>query len=63
MNFIKSLLIIKIENAYILNMICYFSRFNISFVIKAVNVKNVIRCLKLAFVMYRKFYIIYYDRE
>ena len=42
MNFIKSLLIIKVENIYIFNMIYYFSRFNISFTIKTINIKNVI---------------------
>ena len=62
MNFIKSLFVIKIENTHILNLICYFSRFDISFVIKVANVEDVIWCLKLAFVIYRKSYTIYCDK-
>ena len=62
MNFIKSLFVIKAGNIHILNFIYYFSRFNISFAIKTTNVEDVIWYLKLAFVMYRKFYTIYYDR-
>ena len=63
MNFIKSLFVIKIENTYILNLICYFSKFDISFAIKIVNVENVIWYLKFAFVIYRKRYAIYCDKN
>ena len=52
MNFIESLSAIKVENIYILNMIYYFSRFNILFVIKIINVEDMIRYLKFAFMMY-----------
>ena len=48
---------------HIFNLIYYFSQFDISFVIKIINVKNVIRYLKFVFVMYRKSYVIYYNRE
>ena len=52
MNFIKSLFVIKVENTHILNLIYYFSKFDILFIIKTINVEDVIWCLKLAFIIY-----------
>ena len=62
MDFIGPLKRTKAGNTHILNLICYFSRFGIPFATKAANVEDVIWCLKLAFVMYRKPQAIYCDR-
>lgn len=63
MDFIESLFVIIVGNTHILNLICYFSRFDILFVIKVINVEHVIWCLKLAFIIYRKPYAIYCDKN
>lgn len=62
MDFIGPLKTTRAGNTHILNLICYFSRFDMPFATKTANVEDVIWCLKLAFVMYRKPYAIYCDR-
>ena len=63
MNFIESLKIISANNRYIFNIVCYFSRFVVSFACKNANVKNVIFCLRLYFLIYRISIAFYCDRE
>ena len=63
MNFIELLKIISASNRYILNIVCYFSRFVVSFACKNANVENVISCLKLYFLIYRISIVFYCDRE
>ena len=46
---------------YILVLVCYMSRFTIPFACKNANVEDVIWCLKLFFVMYRRPYAFYCD--
>ncbi len=48
-------------NRFILNVVCYFSRFLVPFATKAANVEDVIWCLRLLFAMYRKPIAIYLD--
>jgi hypothetical protein len=64
MNFIDSLTKTKsTKHIYILNNICYFNRFMISFACKSINVKNVIWFLRLFISMYKTFHAIYCDRD
>lgn len=61
MNFVESLKRTASEITHILVLICYISRFIILFACKNINVENVIWCLKLFFVMYRRPYAFYCD--
>ncbi len=63
MNFIDSLVIIRAEHTYILNVVCYFNRFMILFACRSANVKNFIWSLRLFISMYRTSHAIYCDRE
>ena len=47
--------------SFIIVLVCYMSRFVTPFATKAVNVEDVIWCLKLFFAMYRKPYAFYID--
>ena len=60
-NFVDSLERIASGITHILVLICYISRFIISFACKNINVEDVIWCLKLFFVMYRRLYAFYCD--
>ena len=61
MDFIGPLKTTTAGNKYILNLGCYMSRFNVPFACKNANVGDVIQCLKLFFVIYRKPYAFYLD--
>ncbi len=64
MNFIDSLAKTKsAKHTHILNIVCYFSRFMISFACRSINVKDVIWSLRLFVSMYRTSHVIYYDRD
>ena len=63
MDFVESFKSIKDGSVFILVFVCYMSRFVISFTMKAVNVEDVIIYLKLFFILYRKLYIFYTDRD
>ena len=62
-NFINFLPVTKFENIYILNIVCYFNRFIISFVRSTTNVKNVIWFLRLYILIYKKSLIFYCDEN
>ena len=62
MVFVGPLNTTKAGSKYILNIVCYFSRFVIPFATKDANVESVFWCLKLLFAMYRKPYTFYCDR-
>ena len=49
-------------HVYILNVVCYFTRFIVPFATRTANVEDVIWCLKLLFAMYRTPHAIYCDR-
>ena len=49
-------------HVYILNIVCYFTRFIVPFATRTANVEDVIWCLRLLFAMYRTPYAIYCDR-
>lgn len=61
-DFIGPLNTTKAGSKYILNIVCYFSRFVIPFATKDANVEGVLWCSKLLFAMYRKPYAFYRDR-
>lgn len=61
MDFIGPLETTGSGSKYILNLICYMSRFDIPFATKTANVEDVIWCLRLFFAMYRKPYAFYFD--
>lgn len=62
MDFVGPLDTCKSGAKYILNIVCYFSRFVIPFATRDANVESVLWCLKLVFAMYRKPYSFYCDR-
>ena len=62
MDFIGPLPATSTGNTHILNLICYFSRFDMPYATKAANVGDVISCLTVAFLTYRKPRAIYCDR-
>ncbi len=47
--------------AFILNVVCYFARFQVPFACRSANVEDVIWCLRLFFAMYRNPDAIYCD--
>ena len=49
-------------HVYILNVVCYFTRFIVPFATRTANVEDVIWCLRLLFAMYRTPHAIYCDR-
>lgn len=61
MDFVGPLEVTGSGMKYILVLVCYMSRFVIPFACKTANVEDVIWCLKLAFVMYRKLHAFYCD--
>jgi hypothetical protein len=64
MNFIDSLTKTKsAKHTHILNIVCYFSRFMISFACRFANVKNVTWSFRLFISMYRTLHVIYCDRD
>lgn len=62
MNFINPLIIIKSKNKFLLNVMCYFSKFVIIFATKDANLESVIMCLKLFFLIYRTSFAFYCDK-
>lgn len=52
MDFINPLSATSDDNIYILNLIYYFSRFNIPYIIKAANIEDIVSCLKIIFTIY-----------
>ena len=62
MDFIGPLEPTKSGARYILNVVCYFSRFVIPFATEDDNVERVLWSLRLVFAMYRKPYAFYCDR-
>ena len=52
----------RARNTHTLNVVCCFSRFEILFATKNANVKEIILCLRQAFITDRKPYAIYCDR-
>ena len=62
MDFIGPLPTTANGHTHILNLICYFSRFDMPYATKTANVSDVISCLGIAFLTYRKPYAIYCDR-
>jgi hypothetical protein len=64
MNFIDSLTKTKsTKHIHILHIVCYFSRFMISFACRLINMKDVIWSLCLFISMYRTSHVIYCDRD
>jgi hypothetical protein len=63
LDFINSLSVIKTKSIYILNIVCYFSKFMTLFACKTVNVKKVTWCLRLFFSIYKILNAIYCDRD
>ena len=62
MDFVGPLKTTREGNTHILNLVCYFSRFDILSATKAANVEDVILCLRRTFMTYRKPFTIYCDR-
>lgn len=63
MNFIDPLIIIKSGNKFIFNIVCYFNKFVIFFVIKDVNLESVIMCLKFFFLIYKHSFAFYCNKN
>ena len=61
MDFIGPLKTTRAGCIYILNVVCYFSRFVVPFACRSANVEDVLWCLRLLFVMYRTPFAIYCD--
>ena len=61
MDFIGLLSITKAGNRYILNIVCYFSRFIVPFACPNDKAGDVIRCLRQFFIFYRTPYAFYTD--
>ena len=61
MDFIGPLSPTEAGSVFILNTVCYFSRFMVPFACKTANVEDVTRCLEILFSMYRVPHAIYCD--
>ena len=60
-NFIDPLSTTLARNRFILNLGYYISRFTILYACISSNIENIIRCLKVFFITYRKLYTFYVD--
>ena len=61
MDFIGPLKVTRAGCKYILNIVCYFSRFQVPFACRSANVEDVLWALRLLFAMYRTPIAIYCD--